>query len=99
MFDRIIIIIIMMPAKPWKQFLQHVGYHFSQEARSQPCKRRQWSQPRQASGESYGNNGTENHLVNIVGIYNGVKAGVEVIEEVHHLHMIAELVIIVGWAK
>ena len=87
MFDRIIIIIIMMPAKPWKQFLQHVGYHFSQEARSQPCKRRQWSQP---SGGNYGNNGTENHLVNIVGIYDGVKAGVEVIEEVHHLHMIAD---------
>ena len=86
MFDRIII--IMMPAKPWKQFLQHVGYHFSQEARSQPCKRRQWSQPRQASGEIM--KITENHLVNIVGIYNGVKAGVEVIEEVHHLHMIAD---------
>ena len=33
---------------------------------------------------------TENHLVNIVGIYDGVKAGVEVIEEVHHLHMIAD---------
>ena len=31
-----------------------------------------------------------NHLVNIVGIYDGVKAGVEVIEEVHHLHMIAD---------
>ena len=80
MFDRIII--ITMPAKPWRQFLQHVGYHFSQEARSRPCKRRQWSQP---SGGNYENNETENHLVNIVWIYDGVKAGVEVIEEVDHL--------------
>ena len=76
-----------LPAKPRRQFLQHVGCHFALEDHWQPCKHRQWFQPDDDGDgvEDEDSGGVEHHLVHVVGVNDGVKAGIEVIQEVHHL--------------
>ena len=79
-----------IPAKPRRRFLQHVGCHFALEDHWQPCRHRQWFQPDDDGDgvedeDEDQDGGVEHHLVHVVGVNDGVKAGIEVIQEVHHL--------------